>query len=287
MPVDANLVLGADGSTKPDEQHGSVNKAAIAVGVKCNTKSGDSWTVKVQLGELEKSSGKIIDISGPAVKGNYEKKFKRQKPVKLGDTGAEMFLSGSVKPELTFKPNYEMIAEKVVSRTAADVAKEAIISAVDVAAAAGPPIVFGAIAAYSIYIVGEQGQRDAALLAGVKDARNSATAYALVMTGRGGKDPGGPISQEAAKRGRAELAKLAAANKVSVEEFEAALRAKTTSQDHERIRSQAEANAKADYHEMVKQSIIAWRKEHYIAKLFNREDWEIESCWKKIEMVWT
>jgi hypothetical protein len=284
-PVEASLVFGADGSTK--DAKGSKpgeTKGALSLGVKCKTKSGDNWTVKLQFFEMSKK-GEVLDIAGPAVKGNYDKKFKCHPiDVKMGELAAKMTVTGSVKPELTFKPNWEQIAQEVAMRSAEEIATDAINLAIDAAAVAGPPLLVAAIIAQGIYIAGEKGTRDSALIVGARDARQGAMDYAQMMCGETGMGTG-PIAQEAQAKARAKLAEQAAANHVSVDAWVIALRTKTNGA-FPKIHLQTEIQARAAYHDKVQQTIGAWLKQHYLAAIWTTPLDETNAVWKMIEMEW-
>jgi len=285
VPVEASLVLGSDGSDKPGkgDKAGEI-KGAIAAGIKCKTKSGDSYTVKIQFFELKKT-GTVLDVSGPALKANYDKKFKSDPVAVPGTPGATVAVTGNVKPEFTFKPNWEDLAGEFAKQAAKELAEDAILAAIDAAALAGPPLLMAALVVHSIYIAGEKGKRDSDILVGAKDAAQGAMAYAQLMCGNEGVATG-PISQEALDKGRAEMAKIAAKNNVSVEAMMFALRNKTSPKDFSRIYNETTVKAKASYHDKVAASIAAWRKEHYIAAAFTTQSDEVNAVWKTVEMVW-
>ena len=287
-PVEAAIVLGAEGSSKPgDEEKGKPKetKGAMSIGLKCKTKSGDSYTVKVQVFELAKKGGKVLDVSGPALKANYDKKFKSEpRDVKIGDEPAKLTVTGNIKPELTFKPNYEAIAEEIARRGAETVATEAISLAVDAAALAGPIVLAGVIIAHGIYIAGEKGARDAAIYEGAKDADQAAMTFSQIMTGS--DVPGvGPRSQAAAAEARKKIAEIAARRKVTVEQLMTELRQLPAS-DFQRVHGPARQQAMLAYRSEVSKAISKWRKEHWFASLWTEQADDENAVMKGVEMIW-
>lgn len=288
MPVDASLVMGAELSEKPEKgDKPSESKGSISVGVKCKTRSGDSFTVKVQLFERGKKGGSITGYSGPALKAGYDKKFKLASiPVQVGDQTVDLSLTGSVKPELTFKPNYVAIAAQLAEQTVSPVATQVVLATIDAAMIAGPPLLAASLVAYSIYIAGEKGKRDADIIAGTRDARYAAWCFAAAMTGRSMPSKG-EMSGKMNERASLELAAIAARNNVSVAELEAALRESPTTQaDFGRIFQQAKQQALSAYEDRVRGAIGAWRKEHRVAAAFTLASDDFNAIWKDVLQVW-
>ncbi|MEO8702063.1 MAG: DUF4157 domain-containing protein [Kofleriaceae bacterium] len=296
-PVEANLVFGVEGSEKPGhepanrtlaEQKGAKpgeTKGSVAVGIKCKTKSGDSYTVKVQLAELAKKDGKV-DVSGPAAKANYDKKFKLVSiPVTMGGEAATMSVVGNVKPELTFKPNYAAIAAEVAKRGAQALAEEALALAVESAALAGPPLLMAVMVAHGIYIAGEKATRDRAIFTGAKDAERAAAAYTDVMCGRAYVPGSGPRSDDAAVRAHAELVKIAARNKVTVEQLVAELQQRPRS-DYRLVYGPAWQQCMLSYRSEVSKAIGMWRKEHWFAAAFTTAADDEIAVMKNVEIIW-
>jgi hypothetical protein len=283
-PVEAHLVFGADASDKPGDdakQKPGEKKGSVSVGIKCKTKSNDNFTVKVQFFEIQKK-GEVTDVVGPALKANYDKKFK-SKPldVKVGDTPAKMTVTGNIKPEISFKPNWAWIAEQIAKNATADAAAVAVEAAV----VAGPPFLAALIMAHGIYIAGEKGQRDAAILEGAKDANRAAMVYAQIMTGVVDFPADGPRSQAAAAKANAELAGIAASNKMTVEQLRTDLRQRAPS-DYMRIYGPARQQAHIAYSGEVSKAITAWRKEHWFAAMWTQHQDDVDAVMKLVEMVW-
>jgi len=205
--------------------------------------------------------------------------------VKMGDLAAKMTVTGSVKPELTFKPNWEQIAQELALRSAEEIATDAINLAIEAAAVAGPPLLVAAIIGQGIYIAGEKGTRDSALLMGAKDARQGAMDYAQIVSGGNDGQGTGPIAQEAQAKARAKLAEQAAANHVSVDAWVIALRTKTQGA-FAKIHLQTEIKARDAYHDKVEETIGAWRKEHYLAAAWTRHIDDVKAVWNMIEVNW-
>jgi uncharacterized protein DUF4157 len=283
-PVEASLVFGADGSDKPADnkaQKPGENKGSVSVGIKCKTRSNDSYTVKVQFFEIQKT-GDVTDVVGPAVKANYDKKFKLE-PIDVQAAGApaKLTVTGSLKPELAFKPNWAWIGQQIAEHATVDAAATAI----ETAALAGPPFLAALIIAQGIYIAGEEGQRDAQILEGAKDAASAAMVYAQVMTGS--DLPGtGPRSQKAHAKAMAELAEIAASNKTTVEQLMTDLRQRAQS-DFMRVYGPSRQQALNAYQGEVSKAIAAWRKEHWIAAMWTRQGDDEAAVMKLVEMVWS
>jgi hypothetical protein len=289
VPVDLDLVFGGEGSETPGneaKEKPKQTKGGLTVGIKCKTRAGESFTVKAQLFELKKD-GEVLDVSGPALKGGYEEKFKSNPiAVSAGEHPATLTVAGTIKPEITFKPNWAKIADEVARRGAKQIASDAITGAIDAAATAGPPLLAAAIIAHSIYIAGEKGQRDAAILEGARDARQAAQDVAGILCGTDYGGGTGPISREAQRRARDEIAQTAARNQVSVETLTAELRKQVTPVDYVHVENQTRFQGLAEYRRKVGETIAAWRKEHYIAALWTTQEDEVNAVWKMVEVIW-
>ncbi len=286
-PVDASVVMGLEGSDKPGKgDNPTESKTSLSMGVKCRTKSGDSWTAKVQLLELGKKGGSITDYSGPALKGGYDKKVKLASiPIQLGDKTIELAATLNLKPELTIKPNYLKIGAQLAEQTISPVATEVVGAVVDIAAMAGPPLLAAALVGYSIYIAGEKGDRDRQILGGVREAKNAATGFAMMMTGFDMLSEG-EISKTMAAHATKELETVAGRNKITVEQLKAGLRSQHTPADYGRIYNAARARAMAAYEDRVREIIGQWRKEHRLAAAFTLASDDFNAIWRLVQETW-
>lgn len=146
-----------------------------------------------------------------------------------------------------------------------------ILLAIDVALVAGPPLAAAAVIGVGIFMAGEKGARDEAILEGAVDARQAAFDYAITMTGSEGSGPG-PRAKAAVAVAKAELSKVAASQKVSLEELMTALRNdKNQPSDFQRIHAQARQQIFGAYFGEVRGHLAAWRKEHSVLAAFTTE----------------
>lgn len=178
VPVDATLVVGGEGGTTSDGAG-----ASGSIGIKCKTKSGDEWTVKVQILELKESG-----MDGPAVKGEYAKKLPwviDNEPISIGGESGVMSAKIDIKPELLVKPDYVKIGAKLLESALGRVGLAAGTAAIPFAAAA--------VLVYGAYVAERNAQAAAAgASAGVKGKEQLRKASASFGTGLlSGKAAGG------------------------------------------------------------------------------------------------
>jgi hypothetical protein len=195
--------------------------------------------------------------------------------------GTQIKITPKATPKIEIEPNYKRIATALMEGGV----ESAVSMAVEAALVAGPPLLAGIIIAQGIYMAGEKGQLHRNILEGATDARQAAMDYAQVMTGSEAV-PQGPRSTAAVTRAKGELARIAAATKVSVEDLMSELR-KNASKDFVRIHSQARQQVFSAYYAEVRKVIRAWRSEHYILALWTEEADDVNAASKLCEVVFS
>jgi len=132
-------------------------------------------------------------------------------------SGATAKFSGSIKPALTFEPNW--------TRITAMLAEDLIPAAIDVAASVAPIAIPAALVVGGILDADSWGQFLGMVNGEALDRRRSAVIFFLAMTGVSTPGPIGPRSEAALAKANEALANLAAQHKLTVEEYRASLKA--------------------------------------------------------------
>ena len=271
-PVESDLVFGADVSAKPGDAGKTETKGAIPLAIKCKTRSGDSWTVKLQFFELSRK-GDVLKVEGPGLKLGYDKKLKASPiSVSVGETTGKLTFAGSLKGEVSFQPNWEEIGKKAAERTAEQMSTESVMAAAEAASIAGPPLLVAAITAASIYTAGERGELDASILTGAKDAKRAAYAAAMLMSGWDNTETAGPIGAQLMQQTRAELAKQAAKQNVTLEALLLALQKQRTKHDFAVLHEQLLLQARGAYEAQARAAVDRWRSHHRFASFWTRAE---------------
>ena len=221
-------------------------------------------TIEISLANFDPKKG----LSGPKLSAGTSRSLGYKKTIR----GVELegAIAVTLNGELT--PDYVGIAADVARNAFAEGGTSAAISmAIDVALVAGPPLAAAAVIGIGIFMAGEKGKRDAAIIEGAIDAREAAQDYAFVMTGS--DVPGsGPRAKAAVAVARGQLAKVAASQKVSVEDLMTELRAdKNQEADFARIKAQARQQIFSAYFGEVRSHLKKWREEHSVLAAFTTE----------------
>lgn len=221
-------------------------------------------TIEISLVNFDPKKG----LSGPKLSVGTSRSLGYKRTVK----GVELegAIAVTLNGELT--PDYVSIAADVARNAFVEGGTSAAISmAIDVALVAGPPLAAAAVIGIGIFMAGEKGKRDAAIIEGAIDARDAAQVYAFNMTGS--DTPGsGPRAKAAAAVAKAQIAKVAALQKVSVEDLMTELRAdKNQKADFARIKAQARQQIFSEYFGKVRSHLKKWRDEHSVLAAFTTE----------------
>ena len=240
--------------------------------------------VKFTLAGLKYKPSDAIPVSATVLSADVSQKvgIKWKKAFQLGETFYD--IEGSVEMGAEFEPNWAEIAKDAAGEVAEVGASAAIMTAIDAAVLAGVPLLAGAVIAQGIYMAGEKGERDAAILEGALDARQAALAYANTILGAEGVATG-PRSKAAVAQAMQELARVAASQKMSVDDVMSELRKMAPNPDFNRIYAQARQQVFAAYYGEVARVIKAWRKEHYVVAAWTTEEDDIIAVNKKVAVV--
>jgi len=232
-------------------------------------------TIEVSLANYDAKKG----ISGPKASASTSRSLGYKKTIK----GVE--LEGAIAVTLTgeLTPNYVGIGQWLAAN-GADAASTAILTTIDAAMVAGPPLLVGIIVAQGIYMAGEKGQLDAAIYEGAIDARQAAFDYANTMTGSEGSGSG-PRAKAAVALAKKLLSESASKSQVSLDDLMAELRKMAPHPDFKRIHAQARQQIFSAYYAEVMGVIKKWRKEHYVLAAWTTEADDYIAAEKKVAMI--
>ena len=221
-------------------------------------------TIEISLVNFDPKKG----LSGPKLSVGTSRSLGYKRTIK--NVELEGAIAVTLNGELT--PDYVSIAADVARNAFAEGSTSAAISlAIDFALVAGPPLAAAAVIGIGIFMAGEKGKRDAAIIEGAIDARKAAFDYAFTMTGNEGLNPG-PRAKAAVAVAKAQLARVASSQKVPLEELmkELALD-KNRNADFARIHAQARQQIFAAYFGEVRSHLKKWREEHSVLAAFTTE----------------
>ncbi len=246
---------------------GDTKSAGVAASfLKVSTKVGDV-TLEIKGFEIGLDLKKIVKASIGSTSANFPV-FERL----LKDVPFEIFLS--IGGALEVSPNPAAGVDAITSG--------GILLAIDVALVVGPPLAAGAIIGIGIFAAGEKGALEREILAGAIDARQAAFDYASTMTGSVGNGPG-PRAKAVVAVAKAELAKVASSQKVSLDQLMQELRDdKNNKADFVRIHAQARQQIFGAYFGEVRKAIKAFRKEHNVIAIFTTAEDDIISAEKLV-----
>jgi hypothetical protein len=190
-------------------------------------------------------------------------------------------VEGSYEFGVEFEPNWAQFA----SDLAADIGAEAAITAaIDFAALAGPPLLAGFVLASGIVSAGERGALMQNITAAATDAHSSAGVFAQVMTGSD-VPATGPRSKQAHDAAMNQIKSIAASNGMEVEELMTGLRQKQG--DYGRIYGQSNSQVHGAFDTEARNTILAWRKEHYILAIWTREEDDLAAARTAYDGIFT
>jgi hypothetical protein len=175
-------------------------------------------------------------------------------------------VEGGYEFGVEFEPNWAKFAADL----AADVGAEAAITAaIDFAALAGPPLLAGFVLASGIVNAGEKGALMKNIGEAATDSHSAAAVFAQVMTGSD-VPATGPRSKQAHDAAMNQIKSIAQSNGMEVEELMTGLRGKNG--EYGRIYGQSRQQIHTAFDTEARNTVLAWRKEHYILAIWTREE---------------
>lgn len=233
-------------------------------------------TIEVSLVNYDAKKG----ITGPKASASTSRTLGYKKTIK----GVELegAIAVTLSGELT--PDYVGIS-RWLAANGADAASSAILTTIDAALVAGPPLLAGIIIAQGIYMAGEKGELDKAILEGAIDARQAAMSYALTMTSGAEAPAPGPRAKAAVALAMKQLGESASRSGMTLEVLAAELRKMAPHPDFKRIHEQARNQIFSSYYAEVRGVIKRWRKEHYILAGWTTEADDCVAAEKKVAVV--
>jgi hypothetical protein len=261
--ANAKFEKGAGLKFNPKDKQVSLG-GAVALKTTLGPLTIEFVTVEVSLANIDAKEG----FTGPRISVGTSRSLGGKGTVK----GVELEIAVAASLSAELKPNYVGIAADAAKNLLEGGAEDAILVSIDAAALAGLPLAVAAIVGIQIFGAGEKAARDAAILEGADDTVKAAFAYAFTITGNPGSGTG-PRAKAAVDVANAQLAKIAAGRKVSLEAMMKEMRDdKNAGRDLIKFHEQARQRFYPAYLGEVRGVIKAWRKDHNVLAIFTTEE---------------